>query len=176
MSIKHYCKLVTGFRLTTVLSASVLAAGCCSQNVRPGEANIFQAACGVSSGQYQRDVEEKQEEASSTRAELQEEQSRSLDLKGKLADTEERYLTMQQELDQLEANNLSLSRQIAALSQNTQEDRDKQVRLQKTLGKLNLDISTLKSKLAESPDVSDQSKLNKLKQEVETLRLIVLEQ
>ena len=176
MMIKLNCNWAADTRIAIVLCAGVLTAGCCSQEVRPGEANIFQAACGVSSGQYKRDVEEKQQEASSTRKALQTEKRRSINLENKLADTEERYQVMQRDLEQLEADNLMLSRQIATLSQATQEDRDKQDRLETQLGQLNLDISALKSKLADSPDAADERKLQKLKQEVETLRLIVLEQ
>ena len=176
MKTKINCNWAADTRIAIIFFTGLMTAGCCSQDVRPGEANIFRAACGVSSGQYKSDVEEKQQEASSSRTALQKEKKRSINLEGKLAVTEERYQVMQRDLNQLEADNLILSRQIATLSQDTQEDRNKQERLEKQLGQLNLEISALKSKLAESPDVADERKLQKLKQEVETLRLIVLEQ
>ncbi|MCB1754515.1 MAG: hypothetical protein KDJ38_03275 [Gammaproteobacteria bacterium] len=150
---------------------------CCSPDVKPGEANIFQAACGVSSGQYQQDLDKKQAEADRSRSELQAEQGRSDDLQDDLAVARFRRQQAETELLEMEQQNHLLEQEIRQMSATTEQD--KQTRQQKLaeLEKLNTEIAVLKANLRNEPDNPQYlDELDALKKEVETLRMIVLEQ
>lgn len=165
-------------RLRTSLTPLLLlfTYGCCSNDIKPGEANLFQAACGVSSGQYKEDLEASEKEAESTRQALQAEKATSEELEGDLKITKARHQKMQQDLIDLEFKNNDVSKQIASLKNESEKDKARNKQLTTQLENLNLDIDTLKRKLAETPDPSQDEELERLKQEVETLRMIVLEQ
>ncbi len=155
----------------------LLLQACCSPGVKPEDANIFQAACGVSSGQYQQDLEASEKEAAKSREEVNLEAERSRDLENELQTSQNRYQKAQMELNRLEQDNRTLERNIAAMK--TASKKDKELKKQRfaELNRLNGEISQLKSSLEAEPENGQYiEQLNILKQEVETLRLIVLEQ
>lgn len=150
--------------------------GCCSPGVKPGDANVFQAGCGVASGQYERGLDEKLEQLEDSLQANNTEQDRTLRRETILIGRKSTHKKAQNELAEVEGENRKLAESIQTMQVNTQSDRTlKQQYLQK-LQRLNTDIEALKNKVSETPNDDYRVKIRELKSEVETLRLIVLGQ
>lgn len=160
-----------------VISALVMMlSACCSPGVKPGDANLFQAGCGVVSGQYEEDLDEKQKLVDESSQEASTEKGRSLQLETMLVQRKSDHKTALQELAALEEKNSTVSNTIHAMQTKTQQDQKLKKDYLQKLQQLKSDIETLKTQVSETPDDDYRVTIEELKREVETLRIIVLGQ
>ena len=55
----------------------VFLSACCSPGVKPEDANLFQASCGIASGDFDKQLEDDRKQAASSRQVLEDEKSKS---------------------------------------------------------------------------------------------------
>lgn len=164
-------------RVSAIALSCLALQACCSPDIKPDEANIFQAACGVSSGQYEDDLEKTRAEAQLSREQLKAEEDRSKDLQSDLKTTQFRHQRAEAELQAMEQQNQLVAQKIKSMSMATEKDKLSQKQKIDELQRLNADIAGLKANLQNEPDNPQHlEELEALKQEVETLRMIVMEQ
>lgn len=154
----------------------VMLSACCSPGVKPGDANLFQAGCGVASGQYEEDLKEKQKLVDESDQENSTVKGRSLQLETMLVQRKSEHQSAQQELAALEKQNSAVSNTIHAMQVKTQKDQKLKEQYLQKLQLVKNEIETLKTKVSETPGDDYQAKFEELKREVETLRIIVLGQ
>ena len=87
---------------------------CCSPGVKPEDANIFQAACGVSSGQYQRDLDAAEAEAAASASEREATEQTSLQLEATAASKQKELELLQARLASVRAESEQLKRALDA--------------------------------------------------------------
>lgn len=154
----------------------LILTGCCSPGVKPGDANLFQAGCGVTTGQYEEGLQEKQDQLHDSRKENTAAEGRIMQLETTLVSRKQQHKSAQDELIAIESNNQDLSRSINTMRDKTNKDRALKQKYMQKLQHLNDDIEALKNQTSKAPDEDYLNKIQALKQEVETLRIIVLGQ
>ncbi len=164
------------YHYMSVAIVALTLSACCSPGVKPEDANLFQASCGVASGQYEEDLKDKQKQVNESSHENSTERGRSMQLETMLVTRQSEYEIAQQDLDSLKDENRILANKIDAMQAKTQKDQSLKKQYLSQLGQLNSDIEMLKTRVSEAPDENHLVELEALKREVETLRVIVLGQ
>ncbi len=153
-------------------STCILLSSCCTPGVRPEDANLFQASCGIVSGDFDRQLENDRKQATKSRRTFETEASRSrtlqTDLEAKKA--ERRRLLI--ELDDMEEDNRQLEAQIRKMrvdSSNVEEDR---IRRLDELKRIQDKLEILRLKASVEQDAFDQyhAEVSRLKQEIDVLK------
>jgi hypothetical protein len=155
-----------------------LTASCCKPGIKPEDANLFQAACGLVTGDFHQQVEEDNEAANLSKQEVEKERSTTKMLESDLDIIQAERDRLLNELIKLENSNRELVSKINKLytdSVNTQQKRAS--RLSK-LAMIQSEIEILRKRIYQEQILQDsyQTELSRLKQQIETLRKIILSQ
>lgn len=165
-------------RLNTLIIpvlVSVLT-GCCSPGVKPGDANVFQAGCGVATGQYERGLDTKLEQVDESRRVNKTEKNQTLQRETMLISRKNTHKQSQNELAEIEDKNTRLAESIQTMQVQTKKDQALKEQYLQKLQQINLEIETLKNEVSDTNNEDYLTKIQALKNEVETLRIIVLGQ
>ena len=149
---------------------------CCKPGIRPEDANIFQAACGITTGDFDRQVEAAQQNAKDSETMVATEKARSEELESELADRQEERQQLETELSKLIDSTIEIESQIKAIRTETEVDMLQRERRLKELTRINAEMEQLKSQQSKLTVDAFQRKIEALKQEIEVLRRISLEQ
>jgi hypothetical protein len=173
--MKFYHRKVT---LLFLLILCNLTASCCKVGIKPEDANLFQAACGMVTGDFHQQVEEDKEAANLSKQEVEKERSTTKMLESDLDIIQAERDRLLNELIKLENSNRELVSKINKLytdSVNTQQERAS--RLSK-LAMIQSEIETLRKRIYQEQILQDsyQTELSRLKQQIEILRKIILSQ
>lgn len=171
--------VITGIQPPSlILSICVLISSCCTPGVKPEDANLFQAMCGLSTGDFEDQLEQDQSQVASSRQTLEVEKSRSDALNSDLERSKTELKNLLAELDQMEKENQRMEARISAMRTDTAEAELQQARLREKLETIQNQLSALKQKAAREQDAFDQYSAEKtrLKQEIEVLRMIIASQ
>lgn len=165
-------------QLLAVMSACMLFSSCCTPGVRPEDANLFQAMCGLSTGEFDDQLENDRNQVASSRETLEAEKSRSQDLTTDLETSKTELTTLLKEIDQMEQENRRMEAQISAMQTASAEAEQEQARLQGKLETIQDRLAALKQKAAVEQDAFEQYNAEKtrLKQEIEVLRMLISSQ
>ncbi|MDO6460636.1 hypothetical protein Q4485_08005 [Granulosicoccaceae sp. 1_MG-2023] len=155
----------------------LVLSGCCSPGVRPEQANLFQAACGISSGQYKADLQAAEAEAQRSAAAKDASAKENTRLQLQAQDKQQQLSLMQARLEALRGETEALQRVLEAESAaKAKQDagiREKQQQLSDIRAALNRLQATHD---AGESSAADSEELQALRSEVATLRQIVLSQ
>ena len=162
-------------KLLLLVSLCVLLSSCCSPGVRPEDANLFQAACGIASGEFDRQLENDRNQATSSQKVLEAEKSRSQTLKTDLDKRKAERDRLLIELDEMEKENRRIDAQIRNMRADSAKAKQERTRLQTELRKIQDQLEVLKLKASAEQDAFYQynAEVSRLKQEIATLRMII---
>jgi Mg2+ and Co2+ transporter CorA len=167
----------TGTRTQLLISVSlcILVSSCCTPGVKPEDANLFQASCGLASGEFDRQLESDRNRAASSRQVLDEEKSRSQTLKTDLLTRKAERDRLLTELDEMEDENRRIEAQIGHMRADSAKARQQRTDLQAELVRIQGQVEALKQKTSVEQDALHQyqSEASRLKQEIEILRMII---
>ena len=167
----------TGIRTQLLVSVSlcILVSSCCTPGVKPEDANLFQASCGIASGEFDRQLESDRNQADSSRQALEEEKSRSQTLKTDLVTRKAERDRLLKELDEMEKDNRRIEEQIGQMRADSVKAKQQRTDLQAELVRIQGQVEALKQKTSVEQDALHQyqSEASRLKQEIEILRMII---
>ena len=157
------------------VSISILLSSCCATSKRPQDANLIQAFCGVTSGQFEKQLEIDRNQAATSRQKLEIQQFRSRHLQTDLAKKKAEHNALLMELAEMENINRQIYAQITVMKADSEKGRHERARLYAKLTTLKQQVVTLKHKATLEQDAIRQhrSELSRLKQEIDTLRMII---
>jgi len=160
------------FLLVTLLSS------CCAPGVKPEDANVFQAACGLYSGNYEARKKSRQKDVEKSRGELARQQSESKRLTAELSRARQEEAILRKKMEQLSANNKLLETQISNLRETTAAEKRQKEKRQEELNRINRELEIVKMRFGwEQDSVEDvANEVERLEKEVDTLRSIILSQ
>jgi chromosome segregation ATPase len=159
-----------------ILLGMFLISGCCTPGIKPEDANIFQAVCGISSGDFDKQLEAAREDVQLSEKMLESENQRSMQLQTELAEKEREHARLERELDSLENSSKQIERQIKAIRAVTDGDNRRMNKRLAELEKIKAEMERLKLQQSSVTNEALQQKVNTLKREVEVLRRISIEQ
>lgn len=161
-----------------LISICLLLTSCCTPGVRPEDANLFQAMCGLGTGEFEDQLENDQNQAASSRQALEAEKSKSDALSTGLETSKAELEQLLSELDQMEQENRRIEAQISAMQTNTEEASQEQEQLQAKLETIQDQLEVLKQKASVEQKAFEQYNAEKarLKQEIDVLRMIISSQ
>ena len=162
--------------LYTIFVAVLMVSGCCKPGIRPEEANIFQAACGITGGDFDKQLDAAHEEKRQSEANLKSEQKRVEQLQTKLADKQMEHARLLEELGVLEQSSRELEDKIKTIRTATEEDKILIGERLSELNEINSEMERLKLEQGRMTNDEFQRKLDSLRKEVEVLRRISIEQ
>ncbi len=153
----------------------ILLSSCCTPGTRPQDANFIQAFCGVSSGQFERQLERDRNQAATSRQKLDIEQFRSQNLQTDLVNKKVEHDALLQELAEMENTNQQIYTQITKMQADSEKAKHERTRLHAKLTTIKQQVDALKHKASIEQDAVRQhrSEVSRLKQEIETLRMII---
>jgi chromosome segregation ATPase len=149
-----------------------LISSCCKPGIRPEDTNILQAACGISSGDFDKQLDDARESASM----LDSERHRSEQLQTELVEKQTEYARLQKELDALESSSRKFEQQINAIRAVTNENNEQMHAKLAELERIEEEIAQLKLQKSGMTNEALQQRLDNLRKEVEVLRRISIEQ
>lgn len=150
---------------------------CCTPGVKPEDANIFQAACGISSGEYERQSLALQIEAGASADSVSREQAANDSLMKISSDKQAQIRHLQAQLNMLNEENRQLQAEIDAMEASTQQQVTLKQKQQAQLDQVNSDLRILEARLAKGQaDSLEQQEMERLQQEVATLRRVLISQ
>jgi chromosome segregation ATPase len=155
-----------------------LTASCCKPGIKPEDANLFQAACGMMSGDFDRQIEEDKEAAKLGSQEIKKERSATKTLESDLDKKQVERDRLLNELVDLENNNRKLASEIDKLYNESVDAQQERAHRLAQLTIIQSKIKALRKKVSQEQTLQDsyQAELFRLKQEIETLRKIILSQ
>jgi chromosome segregation ATPase len=156
--------------------AVLCLSACCTPGIRPEDANIFQAACGISTGDFDRQVEAAQDEAQKSESMLETEKTRSQRLEGELAVRKQERQRLEYQLARLIESTSEYEAQILAIRTETDDDLRQRENWLEQIARINAEMEHLQSQQSKLSIELFQQKIEALKQEIEVLRRISLEQ
>ena len=153
----------------------VFVSACCSPGVKPEDANIFQASCGIASGDFDKQLEGDKKQADSSRQALEEEKSKSQTLETDLVARKAEHGRLLTELDAMEKENRQIAEQIGKMQVNTVQAKQQQADQQAELVRIQGRLEALKQKASVGQDALHEyrSEASRLQQEIEVLRMII---
>ncbi len=153
----------------------ILLSSCCAPGTRPQDANFFQAFCGVTSGQFEKQFESDRNQAATSRQKLEIEQFRSRNLQTDLEKKKAEHDVLLLELAEMENINLQIYTQITKMQADSEKAKLKRTRLHAKLATIKQQVEALKHKASIEQNAIRQhrSEVSRLKQEIETLRMII---
>jgi chromosome segregation ATPase len=162
-------------QLLVLVSLCLFVSSCCSPGVRPEDANLFQASCGIASGEFDRQLENDRNQAASSQKVLEAEKSRSQTLKTNLDKRKAERDRLLTELDEMEKENRQIDAQIRNMRADSAKAKQERTRLQTELRKIQDQLEVLKLKASAEQDAFHQHhvEVSRLKQEIATLRMII---
>jgi chromosome segregation ATPase len=177
-TLLHHKQTKIQAQLLVLISICLLFSSCCSPGVRPEDANLFQAMCGLSTGEFEDQLENDQNQAVSSRQALEAEKSKSDALSTGLETSKAELEQLLSELDQMEQENRRIEAQISAMRTDTEEASQEQEQLQAKLETIQDQLEVLKQKASVEQNALEQYNAEKtrLKQEIEVLRMIISSQ
>lgn len=165
-------------RIAYFTVGALILAGCSSSGKRPGEANLFEAIFGLSSGEFEEQLESDKQAAAQSRQSLEAQQAQSVVKRSELDAKKTQHDALLAELNTIEQDNQQLEAQIAKMQSNTQAAEREKLKLLQEWETITQKISELKQGRGLNPDnfVEYEAQLQRLRSEVDTLRSIILAQ
>jgi chromosome segregation ATPase len=162
-------------QLLVLVGLCVFVTACCSPGVKPEDANLFQASCGIASGDFDKQLESDRNQAASSRQALEEEKSRTQTLKTDLEPRKAERDRLLTELNEMEIENRQIEAQIGKMRVDSAKARQQHTDLQAELVRIQGQLEALKQKASIEQDDLHQyhSEASRLKQEIEVLRMII---
>lgn len=161
-----------------IIALSLVVSACCTPGVKPEDANLFQAMCGLGSGDFEDQLESDQNQVALSRQELETEKAKSDTLSTTLEASKTELASLLKEIDQMQKENRRLETQISAMQTETAAAREEQARLQARLQTVEVQLAALKTRAAEEQHALEQYNAEKarLQREIELLRSIISSQ
>ena len=177
-TLLHHKQTKIQAQLLVLISICLLFSSCCTPGVRPEDANLFQAMCGLGTGEFEDQLENDQTQVTSSQQVLEAEKSRSQVLTSDLESSKAELEDLLTELDEMENENRRIETQISAMQTNTEEARLERSQLQARLDTIQNQLEALKTKASAEQNAFEQYNAEKtrLKQEIEVLRMIISSQ
>ena len=174
----HRRVIIIQTQTLVLVSLCLLLTSCCTPGVRPEDANLFQAMCGLGTGEYEDQLENDQTQVTSSQQVLEAEKSRSQVLTSDLESSKAELEDLLIELDEMENEHRRIETQISAMQTNTEEARLERSQLQARLETIQNQLEALKTKASAEQNAFEQYNAEKtrLKQEIEVLRMIISSQ
>ena len=162
-------------QLLVLVGLCILVSSCCTPGVRPEDANLFQASCGIASGEFDRQLEDDRNQAASGRQVLEAEKSRSQNLEADLEKRKAELGRLLIELEAMEKENRLMEAQISRMRADTAKNRQERTSLQAELRAIQDQVEVLKHKASVEQDSVDKyhSEMARIKKEIEVLRMII---
>lgn len=167
----------SGMLVLSLLFASLLSS-CCTPGVKPEDANVFQAACGLYSGDYEAQKKSRQADLEKSRSEMTRQRSESQQLATELSQAKQEKAALQERMERLSRDNQLLEMRISSLSEATSaEKREKAKRLEK-LNRIKKELESVRTRFGQKKDSIETTikEVERLEREVSTLRSIILSQ
>ena len=148
---------------------------CCSPGVKPEDANLFQASCGIASGDFDKQLEDDRKQATSSRQVLEDEKSRSQTLETDLEARKAERDRLLSELDAMEKENRQIEAQIGKMQADSVNAKQQQADQMAELVRIQGQLEALRQKASVEQDTLHQyrSETSRLQQEIEVLRMII---
>ncbi|MGV6808463.1 MAG: hypothetical protein ACWA5U_01160 [bacterium] len=156
------------------ISFAGLVSACASSNVRPSDANLFQAAGNIHSGEFDRQLKRKQLELGASQVAVQQEQQRQQVLSQSLQQQRKILAEAQVDLNNIKQENAALALAIENKRYATDQEKQKKAVLLTRIKKLKQDVIIVertKTKVVSSSAAAKyRGRINQLKKEVALLR------
>ena len=168
--------MTSNFRTLPTLFCGVLfVSACCKPGIRPEDANLFQAFCGVTTGDFDKQLESDKYRAAASRQALDAERSKTEILQTDLETKKMQRDQLLKELRELETENQKMEAQISKMLTDSTISEQKHAGLEAELRRIQDKLADLKQKASVEQEALDQylSEKSQLKQEIETLRMII---
>lgn len=169
-------KSVGSLRLLVVAFVGLLLSSCCTPGVKPEDANLFQAMCGLSSGAFKEQTSKRQEEAASSKSAVQQEQQQAEVLRVNLVVVEQERAELHARLASIDQENKVLERQVAGLREGTAAEQQIKKKRQQEFLAIKQQIRQARQQYTPDQTATDgyAAEVEKLEREVKTLRAIIL--
>lgn len=171
----HYHRRVA---IVFLLSLCVMNSSCCKPGIKPENANLFQATCGIMTGDFDRQLNNEKQADILSKQKLDKEHSKSITLENKLNRKQTERNELLEALANLEKKNRELEYEINNIDvDSVKVEQERENRLSK-LHEIQKEINDLRNKASTEQLALDNYKttLSGLKQKIETLRKIILAQ
>lgn len=154
---------------------SFIVSSCCSPGIRPQDANLFQAACGLASGDFERQTESGKEAAVLSRHKLDEQQAKSVSLETDLENQKAERDGLLLELEELENQNRQLDAKVQIMREDSAQAQQERATKLRKLRKVRSRLAELKGKISIEQTAFEQhhAEISRLKREIATLRMII---
>ena len=159
-----------------VLLLAGLLSSCCTPGVKPEDANVFQAACGLYSGDYEAQKKARQADVEKSRSEVANQQSESQQLESDLSQVKQEETALRERLGQLSVDNQLLETQISGLSEATAAEKRAKAKKLEKLNRIKKELEAVKMRFGQDQDTIEATakEVDRLEREVSALRSIIL--
>ena len=162
-------------RILVLTSLCILVSACCSPGIKPEDANLFQASCGIASGEFEKQLESDKAQLASSQQNLEEEELTTQTLETDLESMKAERARLLIKLDKMEHENRQLEVKIGKMRADSENEKDQQANSRAELIKIQGELEALKQKAAVEQETLQQyhSEAARLQQEIEVLRMII---
>ena len=162
-------------KLLALAGIPMFVTSCCTPGIRPEDANLFQASCALATGDFERQLENDKSKAAATQKTLETETNKADALETDLRATKAERDRLLQELHEMEKENQRIEAQITRLRAESKITDQKRAGLNAELRRIQGEVEVLKQKAAieQGAFVEYMSEKARLKQDIETLRMII---
>jgi chromosome segregation ATPase len=164
-------------KISLIVLPIIIALGvssCASTNVRPTDANLFQAAGNIHSGEFDRQLQRKQLNLSTSQAGVQKEKERQQALTQSLQQQRQILVSAQTDLNNIKQENAALERTIENKHYETAQEKQKKTQLLARIKKLKQNVIVVertKTKVVSTSSAAKyRGRINQLKKEIAVLR------
>lgn len=156
------------------ISFAGLVSACASSNVRPADANLFQAARNIHSGEFDRQLQRKKLELGASQVAVQQEKQRQQVLNQSLEQQRKILADTQVDLNNIKQENADLALAIENKRYVTDQEKQKKAALLARVKKLKQNVIIVertKTKVVSSSSATKyRGRINQLKKEITILR------
>ena len=162
-------------RLLALVGLVMLVSACCSPGTRPEDANLFQASCGMASGDFDEQLKSDKAQAESSREALNAEQHTAQTLEADLESVKAERIRLLTELDEMAKESHQLEAQIADMQADSERAKNQQKALHADQERIEEELVILKQKASVEQDayLHYRTEAARLKQEIDVLRMII---
>jgi chromosome segregation ATPase len=164
-------------KISLIVLPIIIALGvssCASTNVRPSDANLFQAAGNIHSGEFDRQLQRKQLDLGTSQADVQKEKQRQQALTQSLQQQRQILASAQADLNNIKQENAALELAIENKHYETEQEKQKKAHLLARIKKLKKNVIVVertKTKVVSTSSAAKyRGRINQLKKEIAVLR------
>ena len=169
---------ITVFKYCAYCVVVLSLSSCCTPGLKPEDANLFQAACGITSGDFEKQTTDLQKQADASQEAKSEEKKEAERLEAELHTHQKEHARLKKRLSDLERENEELNSRVSALKEDTAFTKRRKKEQQNKLESIQQKIRDVKLKSTSDQlnTIEYEAELTQLKREVATLRAIILSQ